>query len=303
MQVNGVPIADTFAEAFPMAGARLLITADSSRWAEIGAREMSGYASSVISCDAEVAIERAVSGDETPDGRPGVSVLAFAFSTKALEEALVKRVGQCVMTCPTTACYNALPIDPEAGAITIGGKLRYFGDGWQISKKLGDRRFWRIPVMDGEFTCEERFGVTTGVAGGNLIFLGVDPIATLEATEMAVEAMRHISGVIMPFPGGIARSGSKVGSKYKKLLASTNTSYAPTLRGLVPTDLPEEVRCAYEIVIDGLTLQAVEAATLAGMHAGARPGIVRITAGNYGGKLGPFHIKLHEVLSKSRTDH
>ena len=300
MEINGVRIADTFAEAFPMVGARLIVTADSPHWAEVAARTMTGYATSVIACDAEASIERLLGPDETPDGRPGVAVLAFAFSRDALEAALVKRVGQCVMTCPTSACYNGLPIveDAEPEPITIGGKLRYFGDGWQISKKLDDRRFWRVPVMDGEFTSEERFGTTTGVAGGNIILLGVDPTTTLEAAEAAAEAIRAVPGVILPFPGGIARSGSKVGSKYKGLVASTNTAFAPTLRGQVETLLPPEVRCAYEIVIDGLALEAVEAATLAGLRAGARPGIVELTAGNYGGKLGPFHIKLHEIVAR-----
>jgi len=295
--VHGIPIADTFAEAFPMTATRAIITADSSRWAEIAGRTMSGYATSVISCDAEASIERVLSPDETPDGRPGVSVLLFAFSRDALEKALSNRVGQCVMTCPTTACYNGLPVGEKT--INVGGRLRYFGDGWQISKKLDDgRRFWRIPVMDGEFTCEETFGTTKGVAGGNIILLGTDSKTTLQATERAVEAMRQISGLILPFPGGIARSGSKVGSKYKALRASTNTAFSPTLRGLVPTDLPPGVECAYEIVIDGLTLEVVEQATAVGIRAGAQPGIVQITAGNYGGKLGPFHVRLRDVLAR-----
>lgn len=298
MKLDGVAIADSFAEAFPMTGARLVITADSPRWAEVAGRTMTGYASSVIGCDAEAGIERVLPPEETPDGRPGVAVLAFAFSREALEQALVKRVGQCVMTCPTTACYNGLPISPEGGGIVIGGKLRYFGDGWQASKMLGDRRFWRVPVMDGEFTCEESFGTTTGVAGGNIILLGIDPRTVLEATEAAVDAMRGVPGVILPFPGGIARSGSKVGSKYKGLIASSNEAYSPTLRGLVESSLPQEVRCAYEIVIDGLTLEAVERATIEGVRAGARPGVVEITAGNYGGKLGPFHIRLRELLGR-----
>ncbi|QDV36469.1 formylmethanofuran--tetrahydromethanopterin N-formyltransferase [Tautonia plasticadhaerens] len=298
MQLDGVAIDDSFAEAFPMTGARLVITADSPRWAEVAGRTMTGYASSVIGCDAEAGIERMLPPDETPDGRPGVAVLAFAFSREALEQALVKRVGQCVMTCPTSACYNGLPIDPGGESIVIGGKLRYFGDGWQVSKKLGDRRFWRVPVMDGEFTCEESFGTTTGVAGGNIILLGVDPRTVLEATEAAVDAMRAVPGVILPFPGGIARSGSKVGSKYKGLVASSNEAYSPMLRGLVTSHLPDEVRCAYEIVIDGLTLESVERATLAGLRAGARPGVVEITAGNYGGKLGPFHIRLRDLLGR-----
>jgi formylmethanofuran--tetrahydromethanopterin N-formyltransferase len=298
MQLDGVAIVDTFAEAFPMTATRAIITADSQSWAEIAGRSMSGYATSVIGCDAEAAIERVLGPDQTPDGRPGVSVLLFSFSREALEKAVVNRVGQCVMTCPTTACFSGLPIEDKG--VKVGGSLRYFGDGWQISKRLAGRRYWRVPVMDGEFTCEETFGTRKGVAGGNLILIGTDPADTLAATEAAVREMSGIQGVILPFPGGIARSGSKVGSKYKALRASTNTAYAPTLRAMVPTDLPPEVRCVYEIVIDGLTLKAVEQATAAGIRAGARAGkgLVAITSGNYGGKLGPFHIKLHDVLAR-----
>jgi formylmethanofuran--tetrahydromethanopterin N-formyltransferase len=302
MQLNGVAIVDTFAEAFAMTAARAIITADTPSWAETAGRAMSGYATSVIGCDAEAAIERVLGPDQTPDGRPGVSVLLFAFNREALEKAVVNRVGQCVMTCPTTACYNGLPVEEKS--VRVGGSLRYFGDGWQISKLLAGRRYWRVPVMDGEFTCEETFGTRKGVAGGNLILMGTDPAGTLAATEAAVRIMRGVHGVILPFPGGIARSGSKVGSKYKALRASTNTAYAPTLRGMVPTELPPEVRCVYEIVIDGLTLEVVERATADGIRAGAQAGkgIVAITSGNYGGKLGPFHIRLHEVLARFGTN-
>src|SRR4051794_30105027 len=201
----GIPpllVVDTFAEAFPMTAARVIVTADTAGWAEIAGRTMSGYATSVIACDAEVAIERALDGEGTPDGRPGVSVLVFAFSREALEKALVNRVGQCVMTCPTTACYNGLEVG--AKAINVGGRLRYFGDGWQISKRLEGRRYWRIPVMDGEFTCEETFGTVKGVAGGNIILQGTDPTAALRVAEAAVAAMRQCPDVILPFPGGIA---------------------------------------------------------------------------------------------------
>ena len=296
MLLNGVLIDDSFAEAFPMTAARAIVTAETEEWAAIAGQTMSGYATSVIACDAEAAIERAWTPEETPDGRPGVSVLLFAFSRDALEKALANRIGQCVMTCPTTACYNGLPLDEKT--ITVGGRLRYFGDGWQISKRLDGRRYWRVPVMDGEFTCEETFGTLKGVAGGNIILLGQDQPATMAAARAAVVAMLACPDVILPFPGGIARSGSKVGSKYKKLLASTNTAYSPTLRGLVPSELPAGAHCAYEIVLDGLTLTAVERATAAGVRAGALPGIVRITAGNYGGQLGPYHIHLYEVMSE-----
>jgi formylmethanofuran--tetrahydromethanopterin N-formyltransferase len=291
-------VVDTFAEAFPMTAARAIVTADSREWAEIAGRSMSGYATSVIACDAEVAIERTLDPAESPDGRPGISVLAYAFSREALEKALVNRIGQCVMTAPTSACYNGLPVGEKT--INVGGRLRFFGDGWQISKQLAGRRYWRVPVMDGEFTCEEIFGTVKGVAGGNMIVIGSTPAATLAAAEAAVAAMRRCPNVILPFPGGIARSGSKVGSKYKALRASTNTAYTPTVRGVVASELPAGAQCGYEIVIDGLTLEAVERATAAGLHAAARPedGIVAITAGNYGGKLGPFHIRLRDVLGR-----
>jgi formylmethanofuran--tetrahydromethanopterin N-formyltransferase len=296
LTIRGTEIEDTFAEAFPMTAARAIVTADTPEWAEIAGRTMSGYATSVIGCDAEAAVERVLGPGETPDGRPGVSVLLFAFSRDALEKALANRVGQCVMTCPTTACYNGLPLGEKT--INVGGRLRYFGDGWQIAKRLEGRRYWRIPVMDGEFTCEETFGTVKGVAGGNIILLGTESTATLASTSAAAQAMRACPDVILPFPGGIARSGSKVGSKYKKLRASTNTSFSPSLRGLVESALPGDVQCVYEIVIDGLSIEAVERATAAGVRAGCRRGIVQITAGNYGGKLGPFHIRLHDVLTR-----
>jgi formylmethanofuran--tetrahydromethanopterin N-formyltransferase len=296
LAVNGVPIADTFAEAFPMTAARAVVTADTAAWADTAARTMSGYATSVIACDAEAGIESVLSPEETPDLRPGVSVLVFAFSRDALEKALANRVGQCVMTCPTTACYNGLPVGEKS--VNVGGRLRYFGDGFQISKKLAGRRFWRVPVMDGEFTCEETFGTVKGVAGGNVILMGRDPGDTLRAAEAAVIEMRKCEGVILPFPGGVARSGSKVGSKYRALRASTNTAFAPMLRGLCDSSMPDEAVCAYEIVIDGLTLEAVELATAVGVRAACEHPLVGVTAGNYGGKLGPFHVRLHEVLSK-----
>ena len=292
-----VPIADTFAEAFPMTATRLVITAETPGWAETAARVLTGYGTSVIACDAEAGIETVLDPEMTPDQRPGVSVLLFAFSRDALERAVSNRVGQCVMTCPTTACYNGLPIVEKS--IKVGGRLRYFGDGWQISKQLDGRRYWRVPVMDGEFLCEETFGVVKGVAGGNIIICGDDQTKTLRAAECAVKVMRQCAGVLLPFPGGIARSGSKVGSKYKALRASTNTAFAPTLRDAVPSEIVRGANCAYEIVIDGLTLEAVEFAMAAGMSAAAQcSGVIALTAGNYGGKLGPYHIRLHDVRDR-----
>jgi formylmethanofuran--tetrahydromethanopterin N-formyltransferase len=300
LAINNVPVEDTFAEAFPMTAARVVVTAETPAWALTAGQVATGYAASVIGCDAEAGIERTLDPAETPDGRPGVSLLLFGFSRDALQKAVINRVGQCVLTCPTTACYNGLPVVKDK-RIRVGGNLRFFGDGYQFSKKLEGRRYWRLPVMDGEFTCEDYFGTTKGVAGGNFLILGEDQAAALAAAEAAAAAIRRLPGVIMPFPGGIVRSGSKVGSRYKKLRASTNDAYCPTLRGLVKSALAEGTNAVYEIVIDGLDLPAVEEATRTGVRAACRPGVTRITAGNYGGSLGPFHLHLHQLLQDGLT--
>ncbi len=295
LTINGTEVEDTFAEAFPMTASRLIVTAVNERWAMIAARTATGYAASVIGCDAEAGLERVLSAEETPDGRPGVSLLLFAFSRDALQNAAVNRVGQCILTCPTTACYNDLPVTDKR--IRIGGNLRFFGDGWQISKLLDGRRYWRIPVMDGEFLCEDAFGTVKAVAGGNFLILAESQAIALTAAEAATVAIGGVPGVMLPFPGGIVRSGSKVGSKYKALRASTNDAYCPTLRGAVPSALPEGVNAVYELVIDGLDSNAVAEAMRVGIRAACLPGVMRISAGNYGGKLGPHHFRLHELLA------
>jgi len=294
MLINGVTVVDTFAEAFAMSGARVLITAENEKWAEAAARTMTGFATSVIGCKCEAGIERLVSAGETPDGRPGVMVLLFATSADGVGKRLVERIGQCVMTCPTTACFNALLSE---NTVVVGGLLRYFGDGFQLSKLFDGRRFWRVPVMDGEFVVEERFGVQPAVGGGNLLLLGEDMLPTLAAAEAAVNAMRAVPGVILPFPDGVVRSGSKVGSRYKSVIASTNDAYCPTLRAVSKaTALAEEIGCVLEIVLDGLDLEAVREAMRRGLKAAAQPGVKQISAGNYGGNLGQYKIELRSLL-------
>lgn len=294
MQINGIPVADTFAEAFAMWAARVVITAENEKWAMAAARAMTGFATSVIGCKCEAGIERTLTPAETPDGRPGIAVLLFAMDAAGVGKRLVERVGQCVMTCPTTACYNGLA---GAETVVVGGALRFFGDGFQASKQLDGRRYWRVPVMDGEFLVEERFGVQPAVGGGNLLLLGEDTAPVLAAAEAAVEAMRTVPGVVLPFPDGVVRSGSKVGSRYKAVIASTNDAYCPSLRAVSPrSELPEDVGCVLEIVIDGLDVAAVEEAMRRGLRAAARPGLRQISAGNYGGNLGQFKIGLHALL-------
>ncbi|MDI3514465.1 MAG: formylmethanofuran--tetrahydromethanopterin N-formyltransferase [Rhodocyclaceae bacterium] len=298
--LNGVTIDDTFAEAFPMKATRVLITAHNETWARHAAVAMTGFATSVIACGCEAGIERMLGADETPDGRPGASVLLFAMSGKELAKQLERRVGQCVLTCPTTAIYAGLD---EGEAIALGRNLRFFGDGWQISKMIDGRRYWRVPVMDGEFVAQETTALVKAVGGGNLLLLARDTDAALAGAEAAVEAMRAVRGAIMPFPGGVVRSGSKVGSKYPALMASTNDAFCPALAPLARrSELDADTRCVMEIVIDGLTEADVSAAMRAGIAAivarGAAAGVTRISAGNYGGKLGPFHFHLHKLIGE-----
>ncbi|MEW5708118.1 MAG: formylmethanofuran--tetrahydromethanopterin N-formyltransferase [Pseudomonadota bacterium] len=298
MKVNGVLIDDTFAEAFPMRATRVIVTADSLEWACHAARSATGFATSVIACGCEAGIERELAPHETPDGRPGVAILLFSVSGKELAKQLERRIGQCVLTCPTTAAFSGI----EGGEpIPLGKNLRYFGDGFQLSKLIGSRRYWRVPVMDGEFLCEESSGMVKAVGGGNFLILAASRTAALRAAEAAVAAMRCVPNVILPFPGGVVRSGSKVGSKYKALPASTNDAFCPTLRGLVATALGPDIEAVLEIVIDGLTDADVRSAMGVGLRAvcglGADAGVRRLSAGNYGGKLGPFHFPLREILA------
>lgn len=301
MLINGVEIEDTFAEAFEMWGARIVVTALNRQWAWTAGQVTTGFATSIIGCGCEAGIERELLPSETPDGRPGVSLLLFSRPREKLEEQLLLRIGQGVMTCATTACYNGLEGEEQ---LPIGSKLRFFGDGYQTSKLIAGRRFWRIPMMEGEFLVEDRFGIQKGVAGGNFLIMGRSLESALAAAEAAAAAMRTIRDVVLPFPGGVVRGGSKVGSRYKFLRASTNTAFCPTLRGSVESAVPEDVNAVFEIVVCGLTESQVRAAMRAGIEAACRsavlqqgrPSIVRISAGNYGGRLGKHKIRLWELF-------
>ncbi len=298
MIINGVTIDETFAEAFGMKATRAIITAQNEKWAMISAQAMTGFATSVIACGCEAGIERVLDPSETPDGRPGVSILIFAMGGKGLAKQLETRAGQCVLTSPTSALFAGID---EGVQIPLGKNLRYFGDGFQISKKIAGKRYWRVPVMDGEFLTEATTGRVEAVGGGNFLVLAKSQPQALAACEAAIEEMRKVPNVIMPFPGGVVRSGSKVGSKYPALGASTNDAFCPTLKGMTKTELPAECESVMEIVIDGLTKEDIDKAMRVGIQAvcdlGAENGIQRISAGNYGGKLGPFHFHLREIMA------
>lgn len=295
MKIKSTEIVDTFAEAFKLYGSRIIITAQTKQWALAAAQSITGFATSVIGCKCEAGIETELDAGDTPDLRPGVSVLLFAMDAESVGKRLVERIGQCVMTCPSTACYNGLE---DGTAVIVGGQLRYFGDGHQISKIIGNNRHWRIPVMDGEFLVDDTFNVQESVGGGNILILAEDQKSGLKAATAATEAMRKTDNIILPFPNGVVRSGSKVGARYKSLIASTNDAYCPTLRGIVEhTELEDGINCVLEIVIDGLKLDRVKTAMRVGMIAAASPGVKKIGAGNYGGNLGQYQIKLHDLLA------
>ena len=305
LTLNGITVEDTFAEAFDVAGTAIIVTNDTRKWAMIAATVMTGFATSVIGCGAEAGIDAELSPEETPDGRPGVRILLFGFEPNGLKDQLLKRVGQCVLTCPGTACYAGVEGPTK---IKLGGAIRFFGDGFAVAKRLTDekgktRRYWRIPVMDGEFLCEDSTRAVDGaVGGGNLLFLGRAHAETLKVAEIAVEAAAAVPGAILPFPGGVVRSGSKVGGRTKGMMASTNDPYCPTLKGRAGSALPPECGVVLEIVIDALTSRGVADSMRAALHAatraGAQHGLIAVTAGNYGGNLGRHHYHLRDLIDE-----
>lgn len=289
-------IQDTFAEMFPLWVSRILITAENEKWVQIAANVTTGFATSVIMAPAEAATEGIVLAERTPDKRPGALVQIYNRDRFALKHQLMERIGQCIMTCPTTSAFNGLL---GKRVLRVGSSLRYFGDGFQKKTRVADRKCWKIPVMEGNFIVEDGFGAQEGVAGGNFMIFAENQTAGLKASEAAADAIRaNAPDVIMPFPGGICRSGSKAGSLKYKMKASTNHPYCPTLRTLVPDSVvPENVNCVYEIVMNGLSLDSVKNAMKQGVNAAAGVhGVVKISSGNYGGKLGPFKAFLKEAI-------
>ena len=296
MNVNGVEVEDTFAEVFDIKIARVLITAFSYDWALIAAREATGFATSVIMCPAEAGIERTAKPEETPDGRAGVYVMICHPNEKTLEKQLIARIGQCVLTAPTTAVFNGFPDSDKR--FDIGNKIRLFGDGFEKRIEVAGRKCWAIPIMEGDFIIENDIGYVDGIAGGNFIVMGETQASALMAAKSAVDAISNVEGVITPFPAGIVASGSKVGAnKYRFLKASTNEKFCPSLRDVVESEIPKNVKGVYEVVINGVSLEAVKKAMRVGILSATKvPGVVKITAANFEGKLGRYRINLADLF-------
>ncbi len=267
MKINGLAIENTFAEAFNMKASRIIVTADNTKWARNAAVSFTGFATSVIACGVEAGIEKQLTTKDTPDGRPGFSILLFSMSRSQLEKQLETRAGQCILTCPTTALFSGL--DGE-DMIPLGKNLKYFGDGYQISKRI------------------------------DKLLLSKNRSSCLSACEIAVNVMSKIDNIITPFPGGVVRSGSKVGSKYKALIASTNDAFCPSLSGITGSKLHKSVNCVMEIVINGLTRddidKGIRESLIAISKSKYKKDIVSVSAGNYGGKLGQHHFHLRKIL-------
>lgn len=299
---TGAQVEDTYAEAFRSIYAEFLITARDRAWLDRAMAATTGNGSSTILCDCEAGLDRYVGpgGDEsfpTPDGRPGAIVQLHVprfrkDRREALERSLLVRISQNVLTCPTAACFNLLDTEEY---FKLGRKLAYFGDGHQFRARRFGRAVWVVPILAGEFVIDRRFGFRDGLMGGNLWLMGRDTDAALAAAERGRDAAAEVPGVIMPFPGGIAASGSKAGSRYKFSVASTYAEYCPTLRDKLgaKSKLPPGVASVMEIIINGRDLASLAAATHRAIDAAVDvPGLVRISAGNYGGRLGKSFIFL-----------
>jgi len=292
-----VEIEDNFAEAFGIKVSRILITAATKKLALVAATEATGYGTSVIGCPAEAGIDGYVPPQETPDGRPGYIIMICNMNKDKLDHELLERVGMCVLTAATTAVFDWMEEPDEK--LKTGQKLKFFGDGYEQTLDIQGRKIHSIPLMSGNFLVEAELGIRAGVAGGNFFILADNQPAGLLAADAAVDAIEAVAGAITPFPGGIVASGSKVGSsKYKFLGASTNEKMCVTLKDEVEgCQIPENVNGVYEIVIDGLDEEAVKAAMKAGIEAAVKiSGVIQISAGNFGGNLGKYQIKLHELF-------
>lgn len=301
-------IVDTYAEAFRSLYAEVLVTARDRFWLDQAIREATGHASSTIMCDCEAGVDHFVGPGtplDSPDGRVG-AVLQFHVPrfrkdrVEALERALLGRVSQNVLTTPTTCCFNTG--EAEGDYYRLGRKVAYFGDGHERLVDHAGRRMWWIPTMGGAFLIDRRFPYHDGIMGGNLWFLGHTEEAAIDAARGAAQAVAAVPGAVTPFPGGVAASASKAGSKYAFLFASTYAEFCPQLKEELGerSQVPAGVTSIMEIIINGRDLETVRAATYAAIDAVKEtPGLASISAGNYGGRLGKSFIHLRRPSAEA----
>ena len=295
MEINSTRILDTFAEAFPIWLSRVIITAATREWAYRAAVEATGFATSKIGCPCEAGIERYLPKEETPDGRPGVSILICA-EKKNMKSNVAGRISQCILPAPTTSAFDGLP--DAASRFHI--RMHYFGDQYEERCMVGSRSCWKIPVMEGEYVGEERFGTVRGIAGGNFLIMGKDRQSALTGAEAAMETITGMPGVITSFAGGIVGSGSKVGCKNYRfpMPASTSHRWCPALKDRIPDSLvPDGVASIYEIVLNGIDEPSIQNAMRSGILAATETGcIMYIGASNFEGKLGQYRLSLHDLF-------
>ncbi|MDO5851053.1 MAG: formylmethanofuran--tetrahydromethanopterin N-formyltransferase [Methanobacteriaceae archaeon] len=295
--MNNTIIDNTYAEAFPAKLSEILITAETKELALIAAQTATGYATSFIGCPAEAGIDQFIPENETPDNRPGYSIIICQTTTKKLENQLLERIGQCILTAPTTAVYNLLP-ESETQTNT-GFKLKFFADGYETKETINNRTMFKIPIMSGDFIIEENIGIIDAIAGGNLFIEANTQKQALKGAQNAINAIKKVPGAITPFPGGIVASGSKIGSqKYSFMNATTNHQFCPTLKDTInDSKLGKDINGIYEIVINAKDMETIKKATKeAILNASKVEGVQIISAGNYGGKLGKYHIHLEELF-------
>lgn len=298
MKINDVEIKDTYAEAFGIKVSRILVTAATEKLAKIAATEATGYATSVIGCPAEAGIDGYVPPTESPDGRPGYTIMICNSSKKQLDHEVLERIGMGILTAATTAVFNELKEEDADEMLKTGFKLKFFGDGYEKELTIDNRKIHSIPIMSGDFLVESEFGIKDGVAGGNFFILAKSQMEALVAAEAAVDAIYCVPGTITPFPGGVVASGSKVGcNEYNFLNASTNEKMCVSLKEEVESDIRDDVEGIYEIVIDGVDEESVRNAMREGIKAACTiSGVREISAGNYGGNLGAYKINLRDLF-------
>jgi formylmethanofuran--tetrahydromethanopterin N-formyltransferase len=294
-EINGTEILDTYAEAFPVWLSRVVITAATQEWAYKAAVEATGFATSKIGCPCEAGIERYLNKKETPDGRDGVSILICA-DKKTMKSNVASRISQCILPAPTASAYDGFP---DAGS-RFYIRMHYFGDTYEERCSVNGRKCWKIPIMEGNYIGEERFGTIKGIAGGNFLVMGKNQKSALSGIEAAADAVAGLDGVITSFAGGIVASGSKVGSKNYRfpMPASTNHAWCPTLKGKIgDSNVPEGVGSIYEIVMNGIDETHVRSSMKAGIQAATETGrVMYIGASNFEGKLGQYRFFLHDLF-------